>query len=114
LKVTPATKSLGMLLSKAAWLGKGQRPTVAVSEPQIIEEKAAAKEEISEPTTTPATKEKISETIEANTNEESIEESVSPIEEQADFSLAAEPPIASLPTGTVVPVRDVPVEVSGE
>ena len=39
LKVTPATKSLGMLLGKAAWLGKGQRPTVAVSEPQIIEEK---------------------------------------------------------------------------
>jgi DNA primase catalytic core len=114
LKVTPATKSLGMLLSKAAWLGKGQWPTVGESEPRIIEEKTAAKEEISEPTTTPATKEKISETIEANTNEESIEESVSPIEEQADFSLAAEPPIASLPTGTVVPVRDVPVEVSGE
>jgi DNA primase catalytic core len=118
LKVTPATKSLGMLLGKAAWLGKGQRPTVAVSEPQIIEEKTAAKEEISEPTTTPATKEKISETIDANTNEESdlplAAESVSPIEEQADFSLAAEPPIASLPTGTVVPVLDVPVEVSGE
>ena len=28
LKVTPATKSLGILLGKAAWLGKGQRPTV--------------------------------------------------------------------------------------
>jgi DNA primase catalytic core len=114
LKVTPATKSLGMLLGKAAWLGKGQRPTVAVNEPQIIEEKTAAKEEISEPTTTPAAKEEISETIEANTNNESIPESVPAIEEQADFSLAAEPPIASLPTGTVVPVLDVPVEVSGE
>jgi DNA primase catalytic core len=114
LKVTPATKSLGMLLGKAAWLGKGQRPTVAVNEPQIIEEKTAAKEEISEPTTTPAVKEEISETIEANTNNESIPESVPAIEEQADFSLAAEPPIASLPTGTVVPVLDVPVEVSGE
>ena len=122
LKVTPATKSLGMLLSKAAWLGKGQRPTVAVSEPQNIEEKseAAAKEKIAEPITAAAPvvpceqEEKISETIEANTNEESIAESVSAIEEQADFSLAAEPPIASLPTGTVVPVRDVPVEVSGE
>ncbi len=104
LKVMPATKSLGMLLGKAAWLGKGQRPTVTVNEPQIIEEKseAAVKEEISEPTTTPAAKEKISESIEANTNEES------------DLPLAAEPPIASLPTGTVVPVLDVPVEVSGE
>ena len=118
LKVTPATKSLGMLLGKAAWLGKGQRPTVAVSEPQIIEEKTAAKEEISEPTTTPAAKEKISETVEANTNQESdlplAAESVATIEEETDFSLAAEPPIASLPTGAVVPVRDVPVEVSGE
>ena len=102
LKVMPATKSLGMLLGKAAWLGKGQRPTVTVSEPQIIEEKPAAKEEISEPTTTPAVEEKISESIEANTNEEN------------DLPLAAEPPIASLPTGSVVPVVDVPVEVSGE
>ena len=116
LKVTPATKSLGMLLGKAAWLGKGQRPTVAVSEPQIIEEKseAASKEEIPATAATPATKEKISETIEANTNEESIAESVPAIEEQADFSLAAAPPIAPLPTGAVVPVLDVRVEVSGE
>ena len=116
LKVTPATKSLGMLLGKAAWLGKGQRPTVAVSEPQIIEEKseAASKEEIPATAATPATKEKISETIEANTNEESNEESVPAIEEQADFSLAAAPPIAPLPTGAVVPVLDVRVEVSGE
>jgi DNA primase catalytic core len=125
LKVTPATKSLGMLLGKAAWLGKGQRPTVAVSEPRIeaqpaIEEKIepAAKEkslppavttEAEEPTSTgteeesaPAAKEKISETIEANTNEEH------------DLPLAADPPIASLPTGSVVPVLNVPVEVSGE
>jgi DNA primase len=125
LKVTPATKSLGMLLSKAAWLGKGQRPTVAVSEPRIETQPAiegkiepAAKEEIPAAAATPATKEKISETIEANTNEESdlplASESVSTIEEQADFSLAAEPPIASLPTETVVSVLDVPVEVSGE
>src|SRR6266513_655434 len=125
LKVIPATKSLGMLPGQAAWLGKGQRPTAAVSEPRIeaqpaIEEKIdlAAKEkslppavatEAEEPTPTvgeeeaaPAAKEKISETIEANTNKES------------DLPLAAEPPIAPLPTGTVVPVRDVPVEVSGE
>jgi DNA primase len=104
LKVTPARKSLGILLGKAAWLGKGQRPTVAVSEPQIIDEKseAAAKEEISEATTTPVAEEKISESIEANTSEEN------------DLPLAAELPIGSLPTGTVVPVLDVPVEVSGE
>jgi DNA primase catalytic core len=105
LKVTPATKSLGILLGKAAWLGKGQRPTVPVNEPQIIGEKAAAKE-------------KISESIEANTEEESnlplAENSVATDEEEVDFSLAAELPIGSLPTGTVVPVRDVRVEVNGE
>ncbi|MGC2465082.1 MAG: toprim domain-containing protein [Candidatus Acidiferrum sp.] len=131
LKVTPATKSLGMLLGKAAWLGKGQRPTVTVSEPQIIEEKpGAAKEKITEPVTTAApvvpsepedprtpAEEKTPETIEANTNEESdlpLAESVATVEKEVDFSLAAEPPIASLPTGAVVPVRDVRVEVSGE
>ena len=117
LKVTPAKKSLGMLLGKAAWLGKGQRPAVTVSEPQIIEEKseAAAKEKIAEPVTATApvvpseqegprvpAEEKVSETITANTNEKS------------DLPLAAELPIGSLPTGTVVPVLDVPVEVSGE
>ena len=66
LKVQPAAKSLGMLLNKAAWLGKGQRPAVTVIEPVIeplraIPEKiepaitaeakpeAAAKESILEP-----------------------------------------------------------------
>jgi len=102
LRVMPATKSLGMLLGKAAWLGKGQRSTVTVSEPQIIGKKAAAKEEISEATTTPAAEEKVSESIEANTRE------------QNGLPLATEPPIASLPTGAVVPAIDVPVEVSGE
>jgi len=114
LKVAPATKSLGILLSKAAWLGRGQRPAVAVtvSEPEIIEEKNAAKEKSAEPVPAalpvvpmeqeePA-EEKISESIEANT------------EAEADFSLAAEPPIVALPTGSVVPVRDVRVEVNGE
>jgi DNA primase len=117
-KVTPATKSLGMLLGQAAWLGKGQRPTVAVSEPQTVEEKSeVAKKksppdvatEAEEPTPTvteeesaPAAKEKISETIGATGSEEAV------------FSLAAQPSIAPLPTGSAVPVRDVPVEVSGE
>jgi DNA primase len=85
LKVTPAAKSLGVLLNNAIWLGKDQRPTVGVIAPQTIEEKseAAAKEEISEPT--PATKEKISQTIEANTQEESelplAAESSEPVEQ---------------------------------
>jgi DNA primase catalytic core len=110
LKVTPASKSLGILLGKAAWLGRGQRPTLPVSEPEIIEEKPAAKEEITEPTTTPAAEEKISESIEANTGEKNLPT----VEEQTDLPLTAEPPIAALPTGTVVPVREVRVEVNGE
>ncbi|HEY6370705.1 MAG TPA: CHC2 zinc finger domain-containing protein [Candidatus Sulfotelmatobacter sp.] len=54
LKVQPAAKSLGILLNKAEWLGKGQRPTVAVSEEKIEE----------------AAKEKTTDSIEANTEEE--------------------------------------------
>jgi DNA primase len=35
-KVTPATKSLAVLLNKAEWLGKGKRPAVTVSDPVQI------------------------------------------------------------------------------
>src|SRR5271170_7161909 len=38
LKVTPAAKSLGVLLNKAQWLGKGQRPESRVLEPVIVAE----------------------------------------------------------------------------
>ena len=46
-KVTPAAKSLGLLIRKAVWLGKGQPPTSPDSEPVM---------------TTPAAKDAISET----------------------------------------------------
>jgi len=56
LKVTPAAKSLGVLLNRAAWLGKGQRPAARAAapvnvpepsiEPQPAETRAAAKEKI--------------------------------------------------------------------
>ena len=86
LKVQPAAKSLGMLLNKAEWLGKGQRPTVAVSEEKIEE----------------AAKEKITESIEANTNE------------QNDLPLAAETTESASLAPAVSPTSDVPVEVHGE
>jgi len=35
LKVTPAMKSLGVLLNKAEWLGKGQRPELRSIEPMV-------------------------------------------------------------------------------
>jgi DNA primase catalytic core len=99
LKVTPAAKSLGMLLNKAAWLGKGQRPTVTVIEP--VSEKPSAIEGKTEP----AAKEKISEPIETTVREENA------------LPLAAEvaeaSPSAPLPSA-VVPTIDVPTEIKGE
>ncbi len=49
-KVTPAAKSLGVMLNKAEWLGKGRRPAAPsmvpepIIEPEPAEAKAAAKE----------------------------------------------------------------------
>jgi DNA primase len=93
LKVTPAAKSLGVLLNNAIWLGKGKQPTVRVIEPQSIEEKSEA-----------AAKEKISETIEANTQEES------------DLPLAAEsePEPESVPVAAMPSPLEVPVEINGD
>ncbi|MGO8934101.1 MAG: CHC2 zinc finger domain-containing protein [Terracidiphilus sp.] len=53
LKVTPAAKSLGLVIRKAQWLGKGEAPTRAIlpaavqTAPAVVEE--AAKEEIPAP-----------------------------------------------------------------
>jgi DNA primase len=132
LKQQPAAHWLGMYLKRAAWLGKGRRPTVAVIEPQPVKPqpqteeetiKSAAKEEIPEPVTTPAEK-TMPESVpslaakaeEATTAaKEKISESITTtVSEEPDSSLAAQLPVAPLPTGTVVPVRDVRVEVSGE
>jgi DNA primase catalytic core len=102
LKVTPAAKSLGVLLNRAAWLGKGQR--AAAPEPEIEpllgQAKAAAKEKNIEddaPEPTPTTD--------------------APTEEV--FSLAAEPePVAPTEpepaTAAPAPSIDVPVEIRGE
>jgi DNA primase len=99
LKVQPATKSLGMLLNKAAWLGKGQRPVVTVIEP--VSEKSPPIEEKTEA----AAKEKISGPIETTVREENA------------LPLAAEvaeaSPSAPLPAA-VVPTIDVPTEIKGE
>jgi DNA primase catalytic core len=97
LKVTPAVKSLSVLLNNAIWLGKGKQPTVAVIEPQIIEEKSEA-----------AAKEKICETSKANTQEESelplAVESSEPIEEVAAVAATPTPPRP----------LEVPVEINGD
>jgi DNA primase len=58
LKVTPAAKSLGVLLNRAAWIGKGQRPEPRVTELEIVatakEERAAKEEMVEEPEPMPA------------------------------------------------------------
>ena len=108
LKVQPAAKSLGILLNKAAWLGKGQRPSVAVIQPQIIEPKTAPaveKEKLAA-----AAKEKTTEPIETATNEETVlslaAESAEPIQEAAQVAM----PLSVAALSTI----EVPIEVKPE
>ena len=105
LKVQPAAKALGILLNKAAWLGKGKRSVVAVSEP-VIEAQPTIEEEIE-----PAAKEEISQPTGAETT----------ATENAVLPLAAEPteptdetvPSAPLPSAAA-PTIDVPTEMKGD
>ena len=46
LKVTPAAKSLGVLLNRASWLGKGKRPASRVIEPVTVAPSVVAAPEI--------------------------------------------------------------------
>jgi DNA primase catalytic core len=110
LKVTPAAKSLGVLLNRAAWLGKGQRVAVPMIEPALsavalpAEAKAAAKEKI----IMEEAPEPIAETMPA-TDAPAVDV---PTEEV--FSLAA----ASMPVAPMPPRGesrgDVQVEMCGE
>jgi hypothetical protein len=120
LTVTPAARSLGVLLNKAEWLGKGQRPESRSVEPmaeRVIEEEPeperAAKEKMVE-------EESILAEINAVAVEEESEPEASPAEiEDPVFSLAAEPePVAVMEPESVTtapaPVIDIPVEMRGE
>ena len=103
LKVTPAAKSLGVLLNRASWLGKGQRRAMAA--PEIV---ATVKEE-------PAAKEKRieEEMLEsasiAATDKPAVD---APIEDV--FSLAAALPSVAATPPQVENKIDVPVEIRGE
>ena len=108
-KVTPAAKSLGVLINRASWLGKGQRAAAPEpeSEPLPAEEKTA-------------TKERKIEDDEPEPIAESMPTTDAPTQEV--FSLAADPePVAPIepeqannePTPGR-PVLDVPVEIRGE
>jgi DNA primase catalytic core len=121
LKVQPAARSLGVLLNKAEWLGKGQRPAQRGLEPIIEAEPAPSMEP--EPGTMPEPSiEPLPAEANAATKEKIIEVTPEPspaaIEEQV-FSLAATPePVAPTTlepaTAAPAPTIDVPVEMRGE
>jgi len=126
-KVQPAAKSLGVLLNKAEWLGKGKRP-----EPRSIEPMT---EPVIQSEPEPATKEQIieEESIMAEIAaqaESQVEAAADPIEEEPEPAPAASPaeienhvlPLAADPepvapmelTAAPAPTIDVPVEMRGE
>jgi len=123
LKVRPAAKSLGVLLNKAEWLGKGQRAMTEtgpcsieplmelVIEPEL---ELATKEEIIEEESIMA---EIESQVEADEEELETASAASPADiSNHVFPLAAEPePVAPKePTAAPAPVLDVPVEMRGE
>jgi DNA primase catalytic core len=131
LKVQPAAKSMAVLLNKAEWLGKGQRPEMRSMEPMAEPEielqpeavKAATKEEISE-------EESILAEIESHI-ESQVEAAADPSEDEPEPASAAASP-ADIPnhvlplvaeqepvapqelTAAPAPVIDVPVERRGD
>jgi DNA primase catalytic core len=119
LKLTPAAKSLGVLLNRASWLGKGPRPAgrvaVPVIEAELPQPVAAAPREAAPAAEETAAKEKSSvEAMPEPTPEpESTTASGSAQEEQRAFSLAAEAvPDAPMPPRSNA--IDAPVEMRGE
>jgi DNA primase catalytic core len=139
-KVTPAAKSLAVLLNKAEWLGKGKRPSQRSIEPIVIEAPLAAEtiiepEPIAEPAMIEeAAKEQIieEESILAEIDEAEIEQeteaepasAAAPADNTKDVPLlAAEPePVAPkqpapepppLASPQIKPSIDVPVEMRG-
>jgi DNA primase catalytic core len=121
LKVTPAAKSLGVLLNRASWigkgLGKGQRPAARIA--ATADEEPAAKEKIGE-------EESVAREIEAEIEAEIMAEieSAAAIEEEPEpsppeipdpvFSLAAPPEPAAPRTAVESHPAAPAVEVRGE
>ncbi len=132
-KVTPAAKSLGVLLNRAEWLGKGKRPAVKVAVPVSV----AAPSTAAAPAEEPAAKEKIiademeksaqageARAAPAEIEPEPQQQPEPPAATESVPSLAASflPPLsipASLPTEpepVAAPAHtvDVPVEIHGD
>ena len=113
LKVQPASKSLGVLLNKSEWLGKGQRPEPRTLEPVIEPEpgieplpaviEAATKETIIEVTPEPELSPAASIPIETEDHVPSLAAESEPVA-----------PVQPEPTAAPAPTIDVPVEKRGE
>jgi DNA primase len=102
LKVTPAAKSLGVLLNRAAWLGKGQQPASCVPVPVIVPEPIAEPEPAAEE---PAAKE---ESIEEEPGELMNEDvPIEPTEEPAVEEESIEPEPQLEPEPDVLPLAAV-------
>ena len=114
LKVTPAAKSLGVLLNKAEWLGKGRRPAVPVMVPELNIEPGPAKAKT-------AAKEKMIEDelpepdpIAATMPTPAAPTVAAPTEDVFSLAAEAEPVALTEPVAAPAPTIDVPVEVRGE
>jgi len=110
LKVTPAAKSLGILLNKAAWLGKGKQPAATVIEPPAIGEEIAPATIAAEEKLESAAKEKNSDPAQATTQESTTAAEVLPL---AAESVTDAAPVAALPSA-LSPTIEVPTEIKSE
>ncbi|MCL2660804.1 MAG: CHC2 zinc finger domain-containing protein, partial [Acidobacteriaceae bacterium] len=86
LKVTPAAKSLGVLLNRSSWLGKGQRPESRVEVPAVVPEPVAV---VAAEAEKRATKEKTIEVEFVPEAEPVPAEETLPVESEPVFPLAA-------------------------
>ena len=124
LKVKPAAKSLGVLLNRASWLGKGQRPASRIAVPVIVPEPVAVVPEIvAAANEEPAAKEQISEEESIMAEIEAEIAAAAAIEEEPEPSPSEIPdpvlPLAALPEPVapqpVIESHPAPlVEVRGE
>jgi DNA primase catalytic core len=83
----PAAKALAVLLTSAAWLGQGKRPSVSVIKPAVIEEEKAVEKKTSEEEPHAQVKKDIPSP--ANEKPAAKEKSISPIRAEQIFPLAA-------------------------
>ena len=109
LKVTPAAKSLGVLLNRAAWLGKGEQRASSVAVPVIVPEPAVQEASIEEEPEQPMNDDNAVEPTEPPAAQEEI---IEPEPDVLPLAAVVEEPIAR-PMPLSAPAEP-QVKVSGE